>query len=372
MSDSPIRILHVIGSMNRGGAEVMIMNLYRNIDRSKVQFDFVVQVEEKASFDDEIVSLGGRIFHCPAFNAKNYFLYKKWWNQFFEKHHKEYRAVHGHIGRSVSTFLKIARKYHLYTIAHSHNTAPKGIKSFLITAYAWPTRFLADFYFACSVDAGVSRYGTRISKNQKKFKVLNNAIETRKFQFDEKVREEIRREYGIEQKIVIGHIGRFVNQKNHIFLLDIFEKIHSKCQDTILMLVGDGELRDSIQTKVKRMGLDDAVIFIGVQEDVSVLYQAMDVFVFPSLFEGLGIVAVEAQTTGLQCVISDAVSKECIVTKNQVSICSLKESAEKWAEIVLKNSNYVRKDSSEQVIAHGYDIHETAKWLSNFYMEIKK
>ena len=372
MSQKPIRILHVIGRMDRGGAENMIMNLYRNIDREKIQFDFVEHYDKEAAFDAEIKALGGRIYRCPHFNGKNRFEYKKWWNSFLKDHSKEFTAVHGHVGRSAGIYLKIAKKYGMYTIAHSHNTAPKGLGNIFVKMYALPTRFLADYYLACSKDAGKLRYGNKIINNKDKFSVLNNAIDTKQYIYDENIRQKVRKEYGLENKIVIGNIGRFVNQKNHTFLIRVFEEIHNQNSEAKLLLVGDGELRDSIEKSVKEKELTDAVVFAGVQENVSKYYQAMDVFVFPSLFEGLGIVAVEAQCTGLKCVISDMVSKECIVTDDQVSVCNLTDDVKVWAKIIQENCRYARDDSSEQVKQHGYDIRETARWITDFYLGIKK
>lgn len=370
MINEPVRILHVIGIMNRGGAETMIMNLYRNIDREKIQFDFVENSYDDAAFDDEIKSLGGNIYRCPHYNGKNHVQYVKWWKSFLKEHGNEYKAIHGHLGSTAAIYLWLARKEGLYTIAHSHNTSDKSLKSILYNLYAYPTRYIADYYFACSKDAGMSRYGKKVVENNEKFHVLNNAIQTDLFGYSNEIRKEIRTRYGISDLIVIGHVGRFFTQKNHLFLIDIFVAIHKKNPNTVLLLVGDGELKEDIVQKIKGLGIEKNVILTGVQKNVSQFYQAMDVFVLPSLYEGLGIVAVEAQCTGLPCVISDTVSKECIVTKNQVQVCKLSDSSKKWAVTILKCIQNNRRDSIAQVIEHGYDIHETAKWLSSFYLEI--
>lgn len=370
MSDKPIRVLHVIGSMNRGGAEVMIMNLYRNIDREKVQFDFVENTFEEAEFDKEILGLGGKIYRCPHYNGINHMAYKKWWKKFFKEHHTDYRIIHGHLGSTAAIYLKIAKMYNIYTIAHSHNTSGKSIKSLLYRVYSYPTRYIADYFFGCSIDAGISRYGKKVASDISKFQVLNNAIDTEMFKYNPLLREEMRKKYQIDDKIVIGHVGRFVHQKNHEFLIDVFEQVHKKNSQLILVLIGDGILREKIEEKVNRLKLQNDVLFMGVQENISQFYQAMDVFVFPSLFEGLGIVAVEAQSSGLKCVVSDMVSRECIVTENQVTICSLQDNTERWADTILKKIHYNRSDSSEQIKSHGYDIRETSKWLTNFYLEV--
>lgn len=368
MNNEPIRILHVIGMMHRGGAETMIMNFYRNIDRARVQFDFVENEGMKADYDEEIRAMGGRIYHCPRYKGKNHPEYVAWWKQFLSEHGSEYRAVHGHIGSTASIYLYLAKKAGLYTIAHSHNTGRLDLKGLIYQAYAYPTRHIADFFFGCSVDAGISRYGRKVCADPARFTVLNNAIDTDRFEFDPHLRDEMRSRLGIEDKLVIGHVGRFEAQKNHEFLIRIFSQIHKLRPDAVLLLVGDGTLRSRIEDQISQAGLSDSVILAGVQQDVSAWYQAMDVFVLPSLFEGLGIVAVEAQTSGLPCVISDTVSRECMVTRNLVSVMSLKANAHTWAEHILSRVTESRQGRRDEVAQNGYDIRKTASWLENFYL----
>lgn len=370
MNQTPIRILHVIGIMNRGGAETMIMNLYRNIDRTKVQFDFVENSFEPAAFDEEIRELGGRIYRCMHYNGKNHFAYVRWWKQFFREHAGEFAAVHGHLGSTAAIYLSEAKKAGIYTIAHSHNTNRLTLSGVLYQTYAYPTRYIADFFFGCSVDAGISRYGKKVCSNPDKFTVLNNAIETEKFAFNPDVRTRMRGQLGLEGKTVIGHVGRFEQQKNHVFLIQIFEQIHKQNPNAVLLLVGDGTLRSETEEQVRLAGLEEHVIFAGVQERVCDYYQAMDIFVLPSWYEGLGIVAVEAQTSGLPCVISDKVSQECIVTENLVTVCNLQDSAGKWSAHILSRCNTVRSNRSQEVKKNGYDIFATAKWLEDFYVKV--
>ena len=370
MKHTPVRILHVIGIMNRGGAETMIMNLYRHMDRSKVQFDFVENSSEPAAFDEEITGLGGRIYRCPHYNGKNHFAYKKWWKRFFNEHAGDYAAVHGHLGSTASIYLSIAKKYGLFTIAHSHNTTDFSLRSAIYSAYSYPTRHIADYFFGCSEAAGLSRFGRSVCRNPQRFTVLKNAIETEKFAFSKSIRKQVREEYHIEDRLVIGHVGRFFEQKNHRFLVEIFAQIHQRNPSSVLMLVGDGELRDQVEEQIQRKGLSESVIFTGVQADVSRFYQAMDVFVFPSLYEGLGIAAVEAQCSGLPCVVSDGVPKECIVTTNLVTQRKLSDSVEEWASHILEKCSVPREDHSLKVTASGYDIGETSRWLEEFYLTI--
>lgn len=365
-----VRVLHVIGIMNRGGAEAMIMNLYRNIDRNKIQFDFVENTFEKAAFDDEIKSLGGRIYNCPHYNGKNHFEYKKWWNKFFEEHSGEYRIIHGHIGSTASIYLKIAKKYGLYTIAHSHSSGTDhSLNALLYKMMSHSTRNIADYFFACAEIAGIDRYGNKVV-NGTHFKVLNNAIDTELFAFNEETRCETREKLGFsENNIVIGHVGRFLEVKNHCFLIDVFNEIIKKNKNYRLLLVGGGPLENEIKDKVNSLGLSDFVVFAGVCPDVCNYMQAMDIFAFPSVFEGLPVTLVEAQTSGLPCVISDKVPEEVILTDGLVTSKKLSDSLENWAEHILNIDVSNRQSHKNEIISNGYDIKTTVKWLEDFYLE---
>ena len=345
----PIRVLQVIGIMNRGGAEAMIMNLCRNVDRNRVQFDFVEHSQEAAAFDDEILSLGGKIYRCPRYTGKNHLAYVKWWKAFFDKHAGEYRIVHGHIG---STAI--------------------NLKSAIYRIISFWTRYIADFFFACSDQAGRDRYGINVVKRKERYQVLNNAIDTQRFAFDLSTRAGIRKVFGYADELVIGHVGRFDAAKNQSFLLDVFSEIVKREPNAKLLLVGDGPLRKQIETKVAALGLSDRVIFTGVRSDVADLMQAMDILVFPSKNEGLPVTLVEAQAAGLPCVISDSIPKDAVITKNLVTTLSLQDSPEKWAEHVLSRKQEARSDHSEEVKAAGFDIRETAKWLEEFYLDKAK
>lgn len=363
-----IRILHVIGIMNRGGAETMIMNLYRNVDRTKVQFDFVENTSEKAIFDDEILALGGCIYNCPHYNGKNHFEYKKWWNDFFKERKGEYKIIHGHLGSTASIYLKIAKKYGLCTIAHSHNTImKKDLNNLIYKVYSYPTRFIADYFFTCSYVAGVSRFGKKIANDSNRCYLLKNSVETKKFLYDKDVRDQVRKEFDVQDKIVIGHVGRFNVQKNHVFLIDIFKKIYEKNKNTVLFLLGDGEEKEKILEKVKNLDLVDCVRFLGVRNDVNKIMQCMDVMLFPSLFEGLPVTIIEAQASSLPCVLSDTITKECKITEN-VEFLSLKTDVDAWSNVTLKMSKLPRYDSSNDIIKSGYDIEQNAIWLQNFYI----
>ena len=331
--DKPIRVLHVIGIMNRGGAETMIMNLYRHIDRSKVQFDFVENSSEPAIFDEEIISLGGRIYRCPHYNGKN----------------------------------------GVYTIAHSHNTnANRSLQQVAYAVYSFPTRFVADHFFACSAEAARDRFGRKISENHQLCQVLKNAIDLQQFFISASNREYIRKKYAIDKDaFVIGHIGRFAEQKNHRFLIEVFEQIVRDFPNAVLLLVGDGELRSKIENMVFEHNLTQNVIFAGVQTNVQEFYQAMDVFAFPSLYEGLGIVLIEAQASGLPCCVSDSVSQEAILTK-LIQQRPLRDGALARAKWILSRKNEPHLDTTAEIQQAGYDIRTTTLWLQHFYEDAAK
>ncbi len=360
--DNPVRILQVFGALNRGGSESMIMNLYRNIDRTKIQFDFVKHTTEKCAFDDEVLSLGGRIYSAPNFKIYNLFSYKKWWRMFF-KDHPEYKVVHGHLFTIASVFFDVAHEFGLKTIGHSHATKSPilSLKNILRKPFLNRLAKTSDYCFACSKDAGKWIYGDR------DFTVLKNAIDTEQYVFSEEKRNTARKEFSLQGKFVVGNIGRLTTQKNQTFVIDVFNEIHKKISNSVLMIVGVGELEKSLKHKVDSLGLTDFVIFTGVRSDVPKLLSAMDVFLFPSLYEGLGIVAVEAQTSGLPTYCSSAVPEEAKISDLYEKI-SLKESPSYWAEKILGEKEFCNREQKYiDAKNNGYDIHSTAEFLVDFY-----
>lgn len=363
----PIRVLHVFHSMNIGGAESMIMSLYRKIDRRKIQFDFIVHTDKKCDFDEEILALGGKIHYAPRFKWKNYYNYKKWWERFFEVNN-QYSLIHGHVRSVAGIYLSVAKKYGLTTIIHSHSMSSstpfasigkKLLQKLIISS--------SDYLFACSKSAGEWLYGKEHCKNAN-FKIIKNAIDTSKYLFNNDLRNKYREEFNINNKFVLGHIGSFRTPKNHEFLIEIFKAFHEKRKDSVLVLVGDGELKENINIKVKSYGLEDSVIFTGVRKDISGLLSAMDVLVFPSLWEGLPVTLIEAQASGLTCFISDVITKEVVIT-NLIHSVSLQKKAEEWADAVLTVKQKGREDTSKIIIENGFDNHETACELTSFYLE---
>lgn len=361
-----IRVLQVFGRMDRGGAETMIMNIYRNIDRSKVQFDFVVHTSDKCDFDDEIRSLGGRIFSVPRFNIRNALFYKRAWRKLLSEH-PEWKIIHGHIMGVASIYLKLAKRFGIITVSHSHTSGDKfglteSIKNFL------EKRIVADYYMACSNVAGIWLFGEEIVKG-KKFFILPNAINVSAFDYKPDIRNKKRELLGVKDELLIGHIGRFDKGKNQIFLVEVFKCLTTKVGGIKLLLIGRGELEDLVKKRVFELDLQEKVIFAGVRSDVNELIQAMDVFVFPSLYEGLPVTLVETQTSGLPCVISDTVSTESILTKDLITIMSLNQSADEWAEHIISRLGEKRYSRVEEVKEKGYDIADTSKWLEDFYLE---
>ena len=354
-----IRVLEVFHGMDCGGAENMIMNLYREMNRDVVQLDFLVHTDNKCFFDDEIISLGGNIYRVPYYNGVNYFVYKNALNKFFSSH-PEIKIVHGHLGSCSNIYLHIAKKYGCYAIAHSHNTKPElSIKSLIYRLNTYQTRRIADCFFGCSEAAGRYRFGNRIVDKSGHYYNLNNAICVDDFVYNEVVRHTIREEYHLNGSIVLGHVGRFNYQKNHSFLIDVFDTF-----------VGDGELRETIQNKVESLGLTESVIFAGLKDNVNELLQGMDCFVFPSHYEGLPVTLIEAQASGLPCVVSDSISRESSIT-NLVRFAPLEQSVDYWTQNIIDSINStVRTNTRSAIIDSGYDIHSTAKWLEEFYSSL--
>ncbi|QUG40594.1 glycosyltransferase family 1 protein [Psychrobacillus sp. INOP01] len=364
-----IRVLQIVGAMDRGGIETFLMNIYRNIDRNKVQFDFLVHTDKKCAFDEEIKSLGGNIFSVVP-RRQGYFKNKKSLDEFF-KTNNEYKVVHQHL--SSLTYVEPLRAAEsnniLCRIVHSHNTRQGGSKihKYIHRINQFSIKSYATDYFACSDLAAKWTYPKKLY-NDHKFKVINNGINSEKFIFHQAIREQKRKELGIVNKFVIGHVGRFHPQKNHDFVIDVFKKIHDKNKDSVLMLVGDGEHRLRIERKVKDLGLSRSVIFTGVRTDVPELFQAMDMFLFPSLYEGLGIVLIEAQASGLKCFTSDrVVPKEVKMSNILLNFISLEQSPQKWADEILKCKGYARKDTTDIIKKAEFDIHPIAEELQKWY-----
>lgn len=368
----PIRILNLFTIMNRGGAETMVMNYYRNIDRTKVQFDFLVHRQERGAYDDEIEAMGGRIYRMCPIHPQNFSKYKKMLKVFFDEH-PEYRILHSHMSElGCYAFMEAQRRGIKVKICHAHNAPVKGSmtpkeKAQLIFRDYFKKKMLpySDFLFVCGEEAGNWLYG---KQNKNRFVMMNNAVDAQKFTYSTEARNQLRQELGIDGKFAILNVGRFNPQKNHSFIIDIFNEIKKLYQNSVLLLVGKGELEDEIKQKVHSLGLQNDVMFLGLRDDVHRLLSASDVFLFPSLYEGLPVTLVEAQSSGIRCFISDAVPFQCILG-DDVSTVKLSESAESWAqEIVTLAAGYERYNRYSDMVSSGFDIKSNAQWLQDFYL----
>ena len=366
----PIRVLCVFSTLDRGGAESMCMNLYRKIDKSKVQFDFVKHTHNKCAFDDEILSLGGRIFEAPRYKMYNIFQYRKWWKRFFQKH-PEYRIIHGHWFSISAICFKIAHNFGCITIGHSHctkgtenGTLKSILRTWIKTFHMRKLEKNSDYCFACSTPAGEWVFPN------KEFTVLNNAIDTNKFKFDVDVRKRVRNQLHIDKNFVIGAVGRIMYQKNPLGIVEIFKSAQSRIPNAKLLWVGDGPMREEAENKLKEYGLFDCVIMTGVRSDVNELMQAMDVFVFPSFYEGLPVVSVEAQAAGLPCLLSEGITREAKITERCTFLPI--DNFSLWANEIENLQKCERTDTRKSIIDSGYDINETSKWLENFYLKISE
>lgn len=363
----PIRVLCVFSELDRGGAESMCMNLYRRMEKSQIQFDFVKHTTKKCLFEDEILSLGGHIFEAPRYKAINHFDYCGWWKQHF-RDHPEHQIIHGHYYTTSAIYFKIAHRYGRKTIGHSHSTSigmknnKKGVK-YALTEY-WLSKVgqYSDYRLACSVPAGKWLYG------DKPFTVLNNAIDSRQFTYNPTVREEMRSQLALaEDDFVIGTVGSMGYPKNPVGIVRITAEAKKRNQHVKLLWAGDGSMRHEVENAIRQYGLEDCCNLLGIRNDVHRVLQAMDVFVLPSIYEGLPVVAVEAQAAGLPCILSDAVSKEICIT----DLCTFLPIADpaRWAEKIL-NLNLTRTDTQQEIENAGYDIEATTAWLSDFYISI--
>ncbi len=369
----PLRVLHVLGSLNMGGAETLIMNIYRSINRKNIQFDFIVHGDDIGIYEKEIIALGGKIYRMPKYCGLNHSTYKKAWKNFL-KHHPEYLIIHGHMRSTAAIYLKIAKKFKRITICHSHNTSNgKGLKSFIKYVYQYNIRHISDYFMGCSYEANRWLFGKKIAKSNDCL-VLKNGIDVSKFAYNEDSRKKIRSLYGIkENDLLIGNIGRLCYQKNHEYLLDIMAEIIKRRPNSKLMIIGDGELELSIKEKITKLNLTEKVIMLKNQNNINELLSAMDVFVFPSHFEGLGIVVVEAQASGLPCYISDTIPKEVCLT-NIVKCFSITDEPSFWALQILKEKEFDRKSEiyTKIITDKGYSIKNAVELLSDFYLRIIK
>lgn len=360
-----IRVLQCVNDMHRAGLETMLMNYYRNIDRSKIQFDFLTHRPYKSDYDDEIISLGGKVYYAPRLYPQNYSKYFKWMEQFF-KEHPEYKIVHSHIDAMSYLPLKAAKRAGVpVRIAHSHNTSiDKDFKYILKQYFRSRINSVTTDFCACGEEAGKFLFG------DVRYTIIPNAIDISKFLFHSEIRRKKREELNIENEFVIGHVGRLSYQKNHKFLVQIFNKFVVQNPNSMLLLIGVGEKEEEIKKQVEGFGLGEKVKFLGNRTDVNELYQVMDIFVMPSFFEGVPVVGIEAQFAGLPCIFSDKVPKE-VKFNQKTDFLGLDEPLEIWTKTIEKYKN----DSREQLLGElensFYNIKKAHTLLENYYLNLE-
>lgn len=359
-----IKILHVVPNMQAGGLETFIMNIMRNIS-DEVEFDFLVHYKEKKFYDDEIERLGGTIYRFSLRDDHNIFKYIGQLNKFF-KNHKEYKIIHCHMSSIGFLVFLIAKKNGIKVrIAHSHNiNSEKSIKGKVKYFLSRFIRYNSTHNFACSNEAGKYLFG------KKKYTIIPNAIDLDKFKFDLNKRKKIRKELKInDDTMVIGHIGRFCKQKNHEKIIEIFNSYQKENPNSVLLLVGEGETLTQVKKQVKELKLDNKVKFLGIRKDTDALYSAFDIFLFPSLFEGLGIVLIEAQMSGLYCYTTDKKVPKAALISDRLTYLDGDKNSEMWANELIKENNYDRKNINFNKNKENYDIKQIAKELEKFYKE---
>lgn len=374
MENQPIRVLQIVGRMDRGGIENFVMNIYRNIDREKVQFDFLCHYGREAAFNDEIRDMGGRIYEMPAIRDETHVYYWKLFeyiralNKFF-KDHKEYKIIHGQMTNTASIYMPIAKKHGVTTrIAHSHNSHGKvGMLGVVTDILKKPVFKYATDLFACSEAAARYFYPESYIKAGK-VKIVPNAVDAGKFRFNPDKRMQMRTEFEVADKLVIGCVGRFRTEKNQAFLLGVLKEALKTEPNAVLLFAGDGPLEDDVKQKAAEMGISDKCVFLGMRSDIPDVMQAMDVLAMPSLFEGLPVTGIEAQAGGLRVVASTGVPDEMDAI-HLIDFLPLDDGEKKWAEMLISKAREERTDTYNKIKDAGYDIHTTAPWLQDFYLK---
>lgn len=366
-----IRVLQSVSFLHRAGLETMLMNYYKHIDRSKVQFDFLINKNIEGAYEEQAMELGARMFRTPGFNPAKTFKYNSYMKKLFANN-PDITIVHGHNDMAYVP-LKCAKKSGIKVrIMHSHNTKlDKGLKYPLKDYCRKNIAKVANHFWGCSLAAIEFYYGKNVIDNGN-YVFLKNAIELPRFVYNTQVREELRQKHNISDKLVIGHVGRFTYQKNHDKLIDIFKYMHDARPDSVLLMIGEGELMDEVNIKIDALGLRDSVIMPGAIDNVNEYYQAMDVFVMPSRYEGLPVVGVEAQAAGLPCIFADTVTVETKVCSG-ASFYPYDNDANMWANYIFETvDKHERKDTSEELTLAGYNIEVEAKRLEKMYLDLAK
>ena len=363
-----IRVLQIGDSLKRrSGITAFLMNYNSVMDSSRVVFDYlIIDVEE--CIREKIKNFGGNIYYMPKLNLLNALELVTEIKKFFKEHN--YEIVHSHFYQIIPIVKAIAcQNGTKHYISHSHNTkyADSKIRTFRNCLMSLPVRLMSDHFCACSVAAGNFLFGSKILKMRKKeLFVVPNAINYKKFYFNYQMRCEIRAKYSIDKKKVYGNIARFKPQKNQLFLLDVFCKIHQFDRDSVLMLIGEGELKGNLIEKARRLGILDNVVMVDTTDHPQDFYNAFDCYIFPSIYEGFGLTLLEAEVNGLPCVCADTIPEEPIISQN-VEILSLEKNADKWASVCI---DMLKKGRSNETLSHKYDLTTSALKLMNYYEEL--
>lgn len=367
---SKLKVLQVVGQLTLGGQEMMVINFYRHINKEKLDFDFLVYGDKIGELEDEAKKIGGRVIHTPSLKDVGYFKFVKNIKREISEN-GPYEAIHCHTSFNSGLIIKIAKEMNIpVRITHSHTTKPGKNITYLFRQYSKLMRRLilknSTHLLACGDEAGEYLYGEEEFKRYGK--VLKNGIDLRKCWFNNDIRSKYREEFNINSKLVIGHVGRLSIEKNHKFLLEIFKSIHKLDNTAILVIVGDGQLKYELKKLVKEYGLDNNVIFTGKRRDICEIMQMMDIFIFPSIYEGLPVSIVEAQASGLPCIVSSNVTEQIKLT-DLVEFISLDKSPEEWAEVVINREYSERREFSKGMIKSGYDIKTICEELEKIYCE---
>lgn len=354
--------------MNRAGAETLIMNIYRKIDRSRFQFDFLVHTQEESDYDAEILSLGGNIYHIQPFTGLNFFLYKKAVLGHLQAH-PEHKVIHIHMTSTAYIIAKQAHKLECRTIIHTHSqNFYSGIQNLCFKAISFPLRFVGDYFLACSREAAIDTFGAEVIKKDC-YSLFLNSIDLSLYHTTNKKHHELKNTYGLDNKAIFGHIGRFIPEKNHAFLLQSFCELKKILPNAILLLAGRGPLEKNTKKIAKELKIDDSVIFLGVSNKVPQLLQLMDVFVFPSVKEGLGLAAIEAQAAGATCILSTGVPKiASVVFSTRIPLAwGSKKWAKELAEAYKNSLSIDRSITTSKLANAGYDITDSVNQISALY-----
>ncbi len=351
---------------NPGGVESLIMNYYREIDKRLIQFDFLCNTEVVA-YEDEITSLGGKIFRIPA-RRDGRTKFEKTLNSFMEKYAPNYQAIWVNVCSLANIdYLKYAKKYGIEKrIIHCHN-AENGdsfLRGLLHKINRLTVRKYATDFWTCS-DAAVNWFFGPSIRKLESYRLIHNAIDLEKYQYRENIRQEYREKLGLQDKRVIGHIGRFHFQKNHKYLIEVFQKVLQKEPSSCLLLVGQGELMGEVKRRVKELRMEEQVLFLGIRQDIDKLYQAMDCFVLPSIFEGVPLVGIEAQAAGLPCIFSDSITQELKIGEN-IKFLSL-NNEQLWVHEIINAFYADRVDNLKVLKDKGYDIKKECEQIAKLF-----